>query len=146
MQLEKYATTSSSQHSGYKFVSVGERGSIIKVVQYSPTVNPNEYNLAFGDYDPVTGVLDDQVRSNNGDRDKILATVGTTAIDFLSWYPDAIIFAKGSTDARTRTYQMGINRFYDEITQVHNVFGFVNGGWEAFEPNKSYEAFRMKRK
>ena len=116
------------------------------MVQYSPTINQNEYNLAFGDYDPTTGALNDHVKSNNGDRDKVLATVGATAIDFLHWYPDAIIFAKGSTAARTRTYQMGINRFYDEITQNHSVFGFANGGWEAFEPNKSYEAFRMRRK
>ena len=30
MQLEKYATTSSSQHTGYTFISVGEQGRIIK--------------------------------------------------------------------------------------------------------------------
>ncbi len=146
MQLEQYELKSSSQHTGYLFVSVGERGTIAKVVEYSPTLNPDEYNLAFGDYNPATGELDDQVKSNNGDRDKVLATVSATAIDFLNWYPDATIFAKGSTQARTRTYQMGINRFYSEITQDHDVFGFTNGTWETFEPNKPYEAFKMKRK
>ncbi|WP_018618083.1 DUF6934 family protein [Spirosoma luteum] len=146
MQLEKYAVTASSLHTGYRFVSVGERGNLVKVVEYSPTDNPDEYNLAFGDYDPLTGAISDTIRSNNGDRDKVLASVGETAIDFLRYYPDATIFAKGSTESRTRTYQMGINRFYDEITQEHSVFGFRNGIWEVFEPSQSYEAFRMRRK
>ncbi|MBC8151473.1 MAG: hypothetical protein H7Z72_01040 [Bacteroidetes bacterium] len=128
------------------FVSVGEQGNIIKVVEYALTRNPEEYNLAFGDYDPVTGEVDDQVKSGNGDRDKVLATVSATVIDFLEWYPDATIFAKGSSRARTRTYQMGINRFREEISREHNLFGFTDGIWETFEPNKAYEAFRIKRR
>ena len=146
MQAEKYIVAASSQHTGYRFVSIGERGNFTKVVEYTQTNNPEEYNLAFGDYDPSTGLISDTVRSNNGDRDKVLATVAETAIDFLQHYPDATVFAKGSTDARTRTYQMGINRFLDEITRRHDVFGLKNGKWEVFEPTQSYEAFRMRRK
>ncbi len=146
MQLEKYEVRSSARHTGYMFVSVGEQGSIIKVVEYTPTENPDEYNLGFGDYDPATRSVSDTVKSNNGDRDKVLATIGATAIDFLSWYPETTIFAVGSTDARTRTYQMGISRFYNEIELEYGVFGLRDGHWEVFEPNRSYAAFKMKRK
>jgi hypothetical protein len=146
MQLEKYEVRESSEHMGYVFVSIGERGRIVKVVEYAPTNNTDEYNLGFGDYDLITGTISDMIRSNNGDRDKVLAAVGATAIQFLNWYPDATIFAKGSTSTRTRMYQMGINRFYEEIIKDHCIFGFANGHWEPFEPNKLYEAFRMRRK
>lgn len=146
MQLEKYAISTSAQHTGYLFMSVGKRGNIVKVVQYTPTDVPGEYNLGFGDYDLTTGIVGDTIRSNNGDRDKVLATVGATAIDFLNWHPEATIFAIGSTHARTRMYQIGINRFHEEITAEHDVFGLKDGRWESFEPNQSYEAFRMRRK
>ncbi len=105
------------------------------MVQYTPTENTDEYNLGFGDYDPVTNAVSDTIKSNNGDRDKVLATVAATATDFLNWHPKASILATGSTDARTRTYQIGISRFYDEITPEHDVFGLRNDNWEVFESN-----------
>jgi hypothetical protein len=33
------------------------------------------YNLGFGDYNEITGLIDDKVITNNGDREKVLATV-----------------------------------------------------------------------
>jgi hypothetical protein len=52
--------------------------------------------------------VDDSIRSNNGDRDKVLATVAFTALDFTDEFPEALIVMEGSTSARTRLYQMGI--------------------------------------
>lgn len=42
------------------------------------------FNLAFGDWNSELQRIDDTKRSNNGDREKILATVAATAIDFVN--------------------------------------------------------------
>jgi hypothetical protein len=45
------------------------------------------FNLAFGDWDDEGMKINDRTRSNNGDRQKILATVATTVLDFLHYHP-----------------------------------------------------------
>jgi hypothetical protein len=62
------------------------------------------YNLAFGDKDHSTGEIDDKVISNNGDSEKVLATVVATVYAFTDKYPETWIYATGSTKARTRLY------------------------------------------
>jgi hypothetical protein len=47
-------------------------------------------HIGFGDWKVELGELDDLSRSNNGDRDKVLATVAFTAMDFTDKYPGAI--------------------------------------------------------
>jgi hypothetical protein len=90
--------------------------------------------------------LDDSIRSNNGDRDKVLATVAFTALTFMDQYPKAEIFVEGSTAARTRLYQMGINNNLLEISLNFNVKGYREGSWEAFRQGRNYKAFLIQRK
>jgi hypothetical protein len=72
----------------------------------------------------------DTVFSNNGDGDKILATVAKIIFDFTAKYPEALIFIKGSTITRTRWYQMGINRHWGEIEKIFYFQGYCNNHWE----------------
>ena len=65
------------------------------------------FNLGFGDQDESTGKINDLTISNNSDTDRILATVAATILEFTAHFPDAIVYVKGSTPARTRLYQMG---------------------------------------
>ena len=91
------------------------------------------YNLGFGDLDPSTGKINDLAVTNNKDREKILATVAATVLDFIKRFPDAIIYAKGSTLARTRLYQIGIAAHWDEIGSVLYVYGYEKDrGWERY--------------
>ena len=100
------------------------------------------YNLAFGD-----GIesLNDLAVSGNGDTDKILATVATAAEQFLRMHPTAMLYAVGSTPARTRLYRSGFTRFLSRIHPEFLLFGIVNNEPELFEPGRPYEAFVIQR-
>jgi hypothetical protein len=106
MKQSKYPVFTDDPHL-YLFVSEGPRGRITKAVIYSQ-MRGNLFNLGFGDWNEKLREVDDSIRSNNGDRDKVLATVASTALNFFDQFPKAQIFAEGSTPARTRLYQMGI--------------------------------------
>jgi hypothetical protein len=75
-----------------------------------------------------------------------LATVADTVLDFTNTYPDAFVFAQGSTPARTWLYQMGIGSFFDEIGGLFSVTAYYRGDWQSFEKGKNYEAFLIQRK
>jgi len=90
--------------------------------------------------------LDDSSRSNNGDRDKVLATVAFTALDFTNQFPNAQIVVEGSTPARTRLYQMGIAYNLLEINEYFEIMGLLDNSWKPFERGRNYSAFLIKRK
>jgi hypothetical protein len=84
--------------------------------------------------------------TNNEDKNKVLATVGNTIIDFTNYYGSHYIYAEGSTPARTRLYQMGIANLWDEINTQFWVYGLRDDNWYLFEKNVNYDAFLVKRK
>lgn len=98
MNLDKYPIISDNEHMAYEFLSEGPNGTVKKVVFFQE-IGDNLYNLAFGDWDEIKQKIDDKARSNNNDRDKVLATVASTVIDFIKYYPEASVFARGSTPA-----------------------------------------------
>ena len=99
------------------------------------------YNLAFGDKNPGTGDIDDKVVSNNGDSEKVLATVVATVYAFSDKYPDSWIFATGSTKARTRLYRIGIAKYLEEIKSDFEIYGLIENEWELFRKEVEYDAF-----
>lgn len=104
------------------------------------------YNLAFGDKNFQTGELDDLVVSNNGDTDKVLATVVAALYAFFDQYPDAFVCATGSTTIRTRLYRMGIARFYEEVIADFDLYGQIGDEFEVFVVGKEYDGFIAQRK
>jgi hypothetical protein len=146
MKLPKYPLTSGDKLLTYEFVSEGPKGLIHKMVQFKQTNLKNVYNLAFGDKDQTTGDIDDTVISNNGNSEKVLATVVATVYAFTDKYPDAVIYATGSTKARTRLYRMGIAKYFSEVTKDFEILGERNGDWETFRKNIDYDGFLVKRK
>jgi hypothetical protein len=145
MNYPRYPINASKDQLTYEFYSVGLRGTIKKSVIYT-RIEGNLFNLGFGDWNEETKRLDDSKRTNNGDRDKVLATVAFTALQFTEKFPNARIFVEGSTEARTRLYQMGISYNLMEINSKFEVQGFVNRGWESFRTGRNYEAFLIRRK
>lgn len=114
----------------------------MSLLQYS-----NIYNLGFGDWNEEEKKIDDFVVSNNKDAERVLATVAHAVIDFTDHYPDVIVYAEGSTTARTRRYQMGINKYWHEIEPIFDVLGLVeNEGFQQFEKGHNYKAFAVRRK
>ena len=104
------------------------------------------YNLGFGDKDPITGFISDLTVTNNGDSQKVLATVAATLYAFTNNYPLATIIATGSTLARTRLYRMGITNNIKSIEKDFIILGLTETDWEPFRKNITYGAFLVKRK
>jgi hypothetical protein len=146
MKLPKYPLASSDKLLTFEFISEGQKGLIYKLVRYQPTNLKDVYNLAFGDKDHLTGDIDDTVISNNGDSEKVLATVVATIYAFTDKYPHAWIYVTGSTKARTRLYRMGITKFISEVTSDFEVLGELEDDWVPFKNNVEYEGYLVRRK
>ena len=141
MKLPKYPLASSDKLMTFEFTSEGQKGLIEKLVRFQETNVKNVYNLAFGDKDLTTGDIDDKVISNNGDSEKVLATVAATLYAFTDKYPNAWIYATGSTKSRTRLYRMGITKFLSEVTEDFEVLGEKDEDWFPFKKNVEYLYF-----
>lgn len=152
MNLERYECTADSQFSSFTFDSIGPNGTIRKVINYEQI--PGIFlpdgsavrNLAFGDWNEVEERIDDGIVSNNNDRDKVLATVASTIISFTEKHGKIPVYAEGSSPAKTRLYQMGINAHLDTIKSLFWIYGRIEGEWEVFESGVNFEAFLVIRK
>ncbi len=100
----------------------------------------------FGDFNSDTQEIDDLVVSNNGDTEKVLATVVKAVYTFFYEYSNAFVFATGSTKARTRLYRMGINRFYDEMNKGFYLYGQIGDDFVEYKIGTEYDGFLAQRK
>ncbi|MCU0445448.1 MAG: hypothetical protein MUE85_11070 [Microscillaceae bacterium] len=107
----------------------------------------NLYNLAFGDYNPVTQELDDKSVSNNGDIVKVLATIIQTTRDFFDLYPQAVLIVQGSTATRTRLYQKIIKDNWGFIQTQFKILALEKGELIPKTPDFSldYEKFYISK-
>ncbi|HEV3223012.1 MAG TPA: hypothetical protein VGZ90_09045 [Puia sp.] len=146
MKLPKYPLEAEKSLMVFEFTSSGPKGQIKKIVKYSETNLKDVYNLAFGEKRQSTVEIDDKTISNNNDIDMVLATVASTVYAFTDKYPDAWIFATGSTKARTKLYRMDIGKYLLEIKNDFQVFGLKDDEWVKFEKDTEYDAFLVQRK
>lgn len=150
MDIRKYDYQTNKDTLSYEFFSDGPKGRIRKIVKYSLQYSSDKvafYNLTFGDWNEAEKKIDDLIISNNDDKERILATVAGTIIEFLKLYPLMPVYIQGSTPARTRAYQMGINRHSEEIEFLFYVFGLIeNTGWSTFMKGTNYGAFLVFKK
>ena len=145
MNLPKYPLSSSDNLMTFEFISEGPKGLIHKIVKYQPMYLKDTYNLVFGDKDHSTGNVDDLVISNNKDSEKVLASVVSTVYAFTDKFPEAWIYATGSTKSRTRLYRMGITKFLSEVEENFEVLGDFNDNWETFRKDVEYDGFLVRR-
>lgn len=111
MKTEKYYLKSESRFTRFEFISEGPKGAIRKLIEFQKTTNADVFNLAFGDFSSEIDEIDDLSVSDNGDTEKVLATVVNAVYTVFNQYPDVFVYATGSTKSRTRLYRMGITRF-----------------------------------
>jgi hypothetical protein len=145
MNVETYPYQTNSTFFDYEFESTGPKGTIRKVARFT-SIGVNLFNFGFGDLDRGTGEINDTVVSNNLDGDKILATVVQIIIDFTEKYQRASVFILGTTPARTRRYQMGINQYFKEVKCIFTIYGRLDNKWEDFHSGINYSAFLGIRK
>ena len=148
MNLDQYPIASDNSHLIYKFESIGPKGIIKKIVQYTPvrSIGKNIYNLSFGDLNEFNGEPDDTVVSNNNDADRILLTVGRSALEFSAQFPHARILVIGSTRSRTRLYQMTLRKHFEDVDKLFDIQEYIEYEWREFESGINYEAFLFMKK
>ncbi len=146
MRLPKYQLKSGERLSSYEFISEGPKGLIKKRIQFTLINKEEIYNLGFGDVDEQTNEFYDLVVSNNGDSEKVLATVISAVYAFCDMHPNAWVFATGSTASRNRLYQIGISKYIHEIKEDFDVYGQTEIDWEEFQLGRNYLGFLVQRK
>jgi len=147
MKYPRYEYSTESELFLFEFESIGKKGNIKKIVQYTEMSIKGYYNLGFGDYNEQTNEIDDTIVTNNGDGLKVLSTVVSTIYAFTGKYPEAYVFATGSNEVRTRLYRMGISNNLEELKKDFHVFGLKND--ESFEDyllGEDYLGFLVTRK
>jgi hypothetical protein len=128
----------------YIFESIGKNGSIYKIIIFTE-VQRGVFNFGFGDYNPQTYRINDKSVSDNGDMTKVLATVIGVMFSFLAENPFVSILIKGSTPLRTQLYHRIINRYYEDLNDSYEFFGFIKNIPERFQKNKPYESFLIRK-
>ena len=108
---------------------------------------PNVYNLSFGDI-KENGELDDLTISNNGDRNKILATIVKVVVEYSYKFPDRFIFFQGSTEQRTRLYRIAVSLNLEELSEIFEIYADITGNLDLvrFQKGLTIKAFVIKRK
>src|SRR5258708_32918539 len=122
MQYENYPSFHIADDlSVFDFYSVGKRGKVPKRIVFMRTETTGVYNLAFGDIDE-NGKIDDMKISDNGDRNKILATVAKAVDEYTKRYPRRWIIFTGSTSQRTRLYRMAIGIQWEQLRKKSEIY------------------------
>lgn len=145
MEIEAYKIERSRRRKHvYEFISRG-KVAILKVVEFQATNEFEVYNLAMADI--INGKINYINVSDNKDTDRIMQTVAEIILSFTREDPERIIFATGSTPARTRLYQRYLSRNVKQVQEIFAVAGLkVDGtGFEIFTKGKNYNGFLFKR-
>jgi hypothetical protein len=146
MQYEVYKDLYiNEEFSVFDFFSIGKRGVVPKRIIFTTTKFEGIYSLTFGDLD-LEGEISDYSISDNGDRNKILATVVHAIDTYLKAYPDRMIFFTGSTKVRTRLYRMVIALNLDYLSDRFDIYCQSDAGIITFQKNLQVQGFLIKRK
>ena len=129
----------------FEFMSVGKKGVIPKRIEFTPTDLPNIVNLAFGDIDEE-GEIDDYSISDNGDRNKILATVAYIVEIYLNMQPDKFVYFRGSTQERTRLYRMAVGLNFNELTERFDIYAEQIDTFVPFQKNIEITGLLVRKK
>ena len=132
----------------YEFISEGPKGKIRKIVEFIPFKYDGRicFNLFLGDWNEEINSADELIISNNQDSLKVLVTVAKIVLEFTDSVPDAIVHIKGNSPSRTRLYQIGITKYWIDISTLFTVVGYINNKWQLFLKNVNYDAFMVYRK
>lgn len=146
MKYEVYKDIKATDdYSIFDFVSIGRKGNILKRIEFTPTEMPGFFNLAFGDINE-NGEIDDYSISDNGDRNKVLATVAYVVEIYLNKYPDRWVYFRGSTLERTRLYRMAIGLNLEELSLKFEIYADQKDEVVGFQRNIEATGLLVKKK
>lgn len=154
MDYKGYLLSANADFTLFEFISTGSKGIIRKAIKYTQTLNQDVYNLGFGDIvfsDDTTIEIDDSTLSNNGDLDKVIATIVASIYVFVGHHPKAYVLFGSSNNAKLRLYRMFLSRHYEEISQVFVVFGAIHNIEGRlinvpFDPSANVEGYFIRKR
>ncbi len=129
----------------FDFISTGKNGDILKRVSFNKTERVGVYNLAFGDVGE-DNEIDDYAVTDNGDRNKVLATVAAIVEVYTKRFPNRWIIFRGSTQERTRLYRIAVGLHLEELSALYQILAYKEGQLMPFAKNLEINAFLIKRK
>jgi hypothetical protein len=115
----------------YDFVSLGPKDvpKRVSISKFEYESLDKYYNLGFCNIlidDDGKETLSDMSRDNNkNDKDKVLKTVFSCALDFLSNSQESILTFYGNTSAKHRLYKMGLNNNLNAIKSCFIIKGGI---------------------
>jgi hypothetical protein len=145
MDQKKYNLETDQNRLIFEFYSEGPKGRILKIVEYQK-IGERVYNLVFGDSVNNTKDFDDFVKTNNGDTEKVLATVASTLYIFFEHHVGTIVVAEGRTKSRTRLYRRYMTAFLELIESEFILLGELDGKTERFKKDVNYQYFIISKK
>lgn len=145
MDQKKYSLETDQNNLIFEFYSEGPKGKILKIVEYQQ-IGDRVYNLAFGDSVNNSKDFDDFVITNNGDTEKVLATVASTLYIFFEHHEGTIVVAEGITKSRTRLYRRYLSIFLELIELEFDLLGELDGKTERFRKDVNYQFFIISKK
>ena len=135
----------------FTFVSQGRHGDLVKIVSFNEIIGSDDvFNLALGTILP-DGQMDFETITNNGDRNKVLATVASIVSIFIEHHPGKSVYIRGSDNRRTILYQRAILYAFDELILIFNIYGDISADsqeneFEYFNKGKNYSGFLIEKK
>jgi hypothetical protein len=148
MKYERYYSIYEDDDLGiFEFMSIGKNGVVRKRIEFAKTETKGVYSLAFGNV-RVDGSLDDQDISDNGDRNKVLATVAGAVDRYTIRYPRRWIYFCGNTPAKTRLYRIAVGLNLEDLSKTFEIFAAVEGqeNYIPFQKNMEIEGLLIRRK
>lgn len=143
MKYEYYDSVHISDDlSSFDFVSTGKNGNIPKRIIFMPTELNELYILAFGSMTD-TGEIDDLSIGDNGDRNKILATIAVAVDLYTRRHPERMIYFRGSTKGRTRLYRMAVGINLEELSSTFDIYAEIEGQEDFVPFVKTWKSIRF---
>ena len=143
MDLEFYPFYADDDRLYFSFLSVSPERTIQKAIIFTPLSAHRIFNLALVDVLP-DGSFCDQTISNNGDLEKIMATVIQCIAQFFESYTQADIYLQANTPAKNRLYRIIISRELSRIKKYYEIYGINDSVTEPFQAGREYHHYIIK--
>jgi hypothetical protein len=131
----------------FRFTSVGTKGSIEKIIEFSK-IQKNLWNLAFGDI--IDDNFDDSIISDNDDLRKVIQTVVNAVHIFIDNHSDIDILIAPSDYQRKLLYNRIFQQKWTEIDSIFITKGVIINDFETitenYNPKEMYDYFVIRRK
>ena len=129
----------------FKFTSEGSKGSIEKVVEFSP-LTKMRWNLGFGDI--IGDDWSDTVITDNDDLRIVIQTVANAVYTFFESFPDHEVYIEPLDYQRKLLYNRTFQQKWHEIEPIFIVKGIIlnslNPQSESYNPKKLFDLFVLK--